>query len=175
MLLLQCKRSTSIYIWMTKFSFWTFFAPIRKMTKKIIKMFNFLNHFNGCSQIEWISKKYIICSSSAIIKSFIACFDFDIFEWKVEKFNVFLKKQEQKKLKFSTSIPNFEMDFHRIINPILGKGSLSHILCLIAKSFTYCPNISWIFSFFKLRQRMQSHFKICNGQILEVKYVKMKM
>ena len=123
-------------------------------------MFSFLNHFNVCSQIEWISKKYIICSSFAIIKSFIACFDFDIFEWKVEKFNVFLKKQEQKKLKFSTSIPNFELDFHRIINPIIRKGRLSHILCLIAKSFTYCPNKSWFFLFFKLRQRMESHFKV---------------
>ena len=122
-------------------------------------MFNFLNRFNGWSQIDWILKKHIICSSYAVIKSLIASFDFDIFEWKVEKIDAFLRKQVQKKLNFSSSIPNFEMDFYVMINPIMGKVSLNHILCHIQKSFAYSRNNLQFFSFFKLRQRMESHFK----------------
>ena len=121
-------------------------------------MFNFLNRFNGCSQINWMPKKYIICSSSSVIKSLIASFDFDIFEWKVEKIDAFLRKQVQKKLNFSTSIPNFEMDFDFMIDLMMGKESLNHILFRIQKSFAYFRNIVQFFSFFKLRQRMESHF-----------------
>ena len=127
-------------------------------------MFNFLNRFNGWSQIDWILKKYIICSSYAVIKSLIASFDFDIFEWKVEKIDAFLKKQVQKKLNFSTSIPNFEMDFDFMIDLMMGKESLNHILFRIQKSFAYFRNIVQFFSFFKLRQRMESHFKHCKTQ-----------
>jgi len=68
--------------------------------------------------------------------------DFDIFESKVKIFDAFFKKQKQKKSNFSTSIPNFGVDFHLMINPIMGKGSLNRILYLIKKSFTYFPNIS---------------------------------
>ena len=65
----------------------------------------------------------------------------------------------KKKVNFSTSIPNFEMDFDFMIDLMMGKESLNHILFRIQKSFAYFQNIGQFFSFFKLRQRMGSHFK----------------
>ena len=120
-------------------------------------MFNFLTHFKRCAQINLDPKKHCISSSYVVFKSFIINFLFDIFEKKVENFGVFLKKVTQKEMNFSTS--NSKMNFYLVINLIMRKSSLNLIFLPKKRMICISAILFDIFSFFNLRQRMNSRFK----------------
>ena len=123
-------------------------------------MFNFLTHFKRCTQINRDAKKHCVSSSYVVIKSFIINFLFDIFEKKVENFGVFLKKVTKKEMNFSTSTSNSKMNFYLVINLIMRKSSLNLIFLPKKRMICISAILFDIFSFFNLRQRMNSRFKV---------------
>ena len=124
------------------------------------QMLHFLTHFKWYTQIHLAVKKDLASFSLLVIRSFITRFHFDTFEWKVEKFGAFLKKEQQKKLDFWVSTSDSEMNFHHVVNRIMRKKCLNPILWH-GKTFVYTSLMLFhIFLVFKLRQRMEFHFKV---------------
>ena len=122
-------------------------------------MFYFLTHFKWYTQIHLAIKKHLASFSFLVIISVITHFHFDIFEWKLEKFGAFFKKEQHKKTNFWISTSNSEMDFHPVVNPKMRKKCLNPILWP-GKTIVYISvMVFYIFLVFKLRQRIESHFK----------------
>ena len=77
--------------------FWASFAPIAKFSEKITKNRDFLAHFKHCTWTKWAQDKGNASSLLAVIESFLTCFHFHIFGWKVEKFGVIFERSDMRK------------------------------------------------------------------------------
>ena len=144
----SCKSVAVLFLYHENLWFWTSFAPIAKFSKKITQKWDFLAHFKRCTWTKWAQDKDNTSSLFAVIESFLTCFHFYIFGWKVEKFGVFFEKSDMRKdalfnfnLKFQTQFSFYSAFSNEKkelwVHTFTQENNRSHIYCNFEYFFTF--------------------------------------